>query len=78
MQTIRKHLPILFAAIALCILACAAAYWYLLVLPEIVPSVPLPNRATRIDHRDWTTSEVLWYTDTFVVEFTPLSYDPPL
>jgi len=71
MLSIRKHLPILSTVIALCILACAAAYWYLLVLPEIVPSIPLPKGATRIDHRDWATSEVLWYRDTFVVNLTP-------
>jgi hypothetical protein len=62
---------IFFLLLFSCTLLCLAAYWHLIYLPSVIPSIPLPPDSIRIDYGDWTTSEVYWYKATFRVSLAP-------
>lgn len=49
----------------------AFSYWKFVYLPQIIPVVPVPYGAKLVDHSEWSTSEVLWYQDTYEVETSP-------
>ena len=75
MRTIKAKPSCFVTAIAgigvLCLLGIAAAYWQWIYLPQTTPKIPLPANSKLIEHHDWTTSEVYWYSETYLVEMTP-------